>query len=168
MFNGDIDGAAQYYTRVLQYPHGEVTPSTATILSAFMDGLIAFTKAQKHGIDEGQWTDVALGVIAYFSALVKSSHWNFSQKLYLLQAEEQVLKGNDALAVEKYELSITTAQKHRFIHEEGLGFERAGDYHVRMGRTNTATLCYMKAMKCFERWGAHSVAHRIAEKCRRF
>jgi len=164
VFNGDIDGAVQYYTRSLKYPHE--MPSTGSIVSTFADGLIAFTQAQKHDINEEQWTTIAVGAIATFSAWVKHSSWNFSHKLLLLEAEHHVLKGNDALAVEKYNSSITTARKHRYIHEEGLGLERAGDYHIRMERIEDALLCYSSAKECFERWGACAVADRIALKCR--
>ena len=168
VFNGDIDRAAQYYTRSLQYPgEGESSLSTGSILGTFADGLIAFTQAQKHDIDEEQWTNIAGRVIATFSMWVEHSSWNFSHKLSLLEAEDNVLKGNDVLAVEKYNLSITTARKHRYVHEEGLGLERAGDYHIRMGRTKTAVVCYSSAKECFERWGACAVADRIAKKCRR-
>jgi len=166
VYNGDIDGAAQYYTRRLNYPHSDISSSTGSILGTFTDGLIALSRAQRHEIDEEQWTGIAVGVIAKFSVWVKSSSWNFSHKLLLLEAEHNVLAGNDALAVEKYNLSITTARKHRFVHEEGLSFERFGDYHIRMGRTDTALLCYSSAKECFRRWGAYAVADRVAEKRR--
>jgi hypothetical protein len=90
-------------------------------MSAFIDGLIAFTRAQKHEVDEDQWTNIAQGAIEKFTLLVNISSWNFTHKLFLLEAEHHVLKGNDALAVEKYDLSITTARRHQFLHEEGLG-----------------------------------------------
>jgi len=166
MFNGDIDGAAHYCTRSLKYPCEP--PSTGSILSTFADGLIAFTQAQKHDIDEEQWTNIAVRAVAQCTVWVKNSPWNFSHKLLLLEAEQCVLEGNDALAVEKYNLSITTARKHRYVQEEGLGLERAGDYHMCMGRTGTALMCYSSAKECFERWGACAVADRMAEKCRRF
>merc|ERR1712194_271445 len=137
-----------------------------TIMSAFIDGLIAFTRAQKHEVDEDQWTNIAQGAIEKFTLLVNISSWNFTHKLFLLEAEHHVLKGNDALAVEKYDLSITTARKHRFLHEEGLGFERAGDHHSHMGRIDTALMCYSSAKDCFERWGASTVAGRMDDKIR--
>ena len=166
MFKGDIDGAVQYYNMGLKYPNGEWNQSTGTISGAFVDGLLAFTCAQRHQSDEEHWTNIAVGVIAKFSEWVKSSSWNFSHKLLLLEAEHNALKGNDALAVEMYDLSVTTARKHLFVHEEGLGFERAGGYHLHMGRIDTALLCYSSAKECFERWGAHAIADRMAEQCR--
>ena len=62
------------------------------------------------------------------------------------------------LAVEKYDLSITTAQVHQVFHEEGLGFEKAGYYHISMRIIDTALLCYSSAKECFEYLGACAVA----------
>mmetsp|Transcript_3871 Transcript_3871/g.6956 ORF Transcript_3871/g.6956 Transcript_3871/m.6956 type:complete len:429 (+) Transcript_3871:720-2006(+) len=154
IFNGDVDGALHVYHTSSKYLHGELVQSTSSILGQFLDGLIAFTCAQKHQSDEEYWTHVALEVIGKFQKWVKSSEWNFSHKLYLLKAEHNVLKGNDAAAVSMYDLSITTARKHRFVQDEGLSFERAGYYHRHKGREKETLKYFTQAKKCYERWGA--------------
>ena len=150
----------------LKYPHSEWVQSTSSILGQFLDGLIAFTCAQKHQSDEEYWTNIALEVIEKFQKWVKSSEWNFSHKLYLLEAEHNVLKGDDAAAVFMYDLSITTARKHRFVQDEGLSFERAGNYHLHNGRHDSALSYFSSAKECYDRWGARSVTDRMAAKCR--
>ena len=154
LFRDDLNGAVNFHNMSLKYPHSEWVQSTSSILGQFLDGLIAFTCAQKHQSDEEYWTNVALEVIEKFQKWVKSSEWNFSHKLYLLEAEHNVLKGDDAAAVFMYDLSITTARNHKFIHEEGLANVFAASFHLRYKREREALTHFTQAKKCYERWGA--------------
>jgi len=166
LLKGDLDGAIHYYNMSLKYPHSKWAQSTSTILGDFLDGIIAFTCAQKHQSDEAYWKNIGLKAIEHFQKFVESSEWNFSHKLYLLEAEHHALKGNDEAALQKYDLSITTARKHRHLQEEGFALERAGNYHLHKGRHGNALSKFSSAKECYERWGAHSVKNRMAAKCR--
>ncbi|KAL7540418.1 hypothetical protein ACHAXR_012736 [Thalassiosira sp. AJA248-18] len=166
LLKGNLDGAIHCYKMSLKYPQDKWAQSTSTILGDFLDGIIAFACAQKHQSDESYWTNIGLKAIEQFQKLVESSEWNFSHKLYLLEAEHHALKGNNEAALQKYTLSITTARKHHHLQEEGFAFERAGCYHLLKGRHSDAISNFSSAKECYERWGAHSLKNRMAAKCR--
>lgn len=65
------------------------------------------------------------------------------------------------MALEKYEASIEAARDHRFVHEEGLAYEKAATYHLNKGRNKEALDYFAQAEKCYERWGAHTLVNRI-------
>jgi len=167
MLRGDLEDAIHLYNMGLKYQqHGEWVQSTSTILGRFLDGIIAFTCAQKHDSDEEYWTNIGLASIEKLHKWAKSNEWNFSHKLYLLEAERHVLQCSDEQAVQMYTLAITTARNHRHIHEEGLALERAGCYHGRRGRPDSALRCFLAAKECYDRWGARSGTERMSAKCR--
>jgi len=165
VLKGDIDDAVQYYHMGLKHPQGSKIPTINLIMGTFTDGLLAFICAQKHRDDQGQWTNVGLGVIRKMKSWMRSSPWNFENKVYLLEAEQHVLKGNFKLASGKYGASIKAAQKHRFVHEEGLAFDRAGNFYLDRERKDDALLHFTQAKKCYKRWGAQALVDRLAEKC---
>jgi len=166
ILKGNIDDAVQYYHMGLKHPFGMRTTSINIIMGHFTDGLIALICAQELGDDQGQWTNVGLGVIKKMKKWMPSSPWNFANKVYLLEAEHFVLKGNYELAREKYEASIKAAQSHRFVHEEGLAFERAGNFYLDRGRRADAVSHFTQAKRCYELWGAQALVDCIAEKCK--
>jgi len=83
------------------------------------------------------------------------SEWNFTNKLHLLEAEQQYLTKHHGRAIELYEASIECAKKSGFIHEQGLACEKAGFYFKNIGSNNEKALEYFKqALACYEEWGS--------------
>ncbi len=133
----------------------------SVIVSAFIDGLIGFFLARKHREDEAKWTTVGLDSIESLKTWVQSSSWNFSNKLYLLEAEYCFLKNDDEGAVAFYTASIKAAHEHRFIHEEGLAEEKLATYLLHKGGHDDAMHHLVNAKRCYDVWGAHALVKRV-------
>jgi tetratricopeptide (TPR) repeat protein len=92
---------------------------------------------------------------------VQSSEWNFSNKLYLLEAEHYFWRGDHERAIAFYNASIKAAHEHRFIHEEGLAEEKTATYLLRIGKHDEAMGHFLNAKKCYEVWGANKLVQRV-------
>ena len=90
-----------------------------------------------------------------------SSDWNFTIKLYLLEAEHFFLKNDQVKALEMYKWSIKAAKDHNFIHEEGIAFERVAQFHIQQGRREEALVCLTESKKCYKTWGARGLVNHI-------
>jgi len=162
VYKGDIDDAVKYYHLSLKHPIK--VHFMTSLCGLFFDGLIAFACAERQDEDKEQWVSIGTKVIDKMKLWAENSHWNFSNKLYLLEARQYALNGADTLAVERYETSIKASNSHRFIHEEGLANQMAGDYHLRKGRVDSAMMHFGQAKECYERWGACALADQMHEK----
>ena len=161
-FLGQMHAAADFFELGLSFPIGGNGRLVNIIVGVFIDGLIAFYYARKRRSDENRWTEIGNGVLALMEVWAKEgSDWNFSNKLFLLQAECFFLRGDERAALQKYNASIKSAQDHRFIHEEGLAHERLASFHDHYGRRSEALICFNAAKRCYEHWGAQAVVQRV-------
>merc|ERR1719203_1380131 len=161
-FTGDLALAAKMCDLSRQdFPMGSTGRLTAGLVRVFIDGLIGFFLARKRLDDEVKWTNLGLSAILTLRKWVKSSNWNFSNKLYLLEAELYFLKEDDEKASLCYHASINAARAHRLVHEEGLAEEKAAFYFLHKSRHGDALAHFVNAKKCYKVWGAHAVAQRV-------
>ncbi len=160
-FLGQMNAAADFFELGLNFPIGGNGRIVNIMVGVFIDGLIAFYYARKRRSDENRWTDIGNGVLNLMEVWAMSSDLNFSNKLFLLQAESFFLRGEERAALQKYQASIRSAQDHRFIHEEGLAHERLASFHDHYGRRVEALACFNAAKRCYERWGAQAVVERV-------
>jgi len=165
-FYGDMDAAAVVFEMGSdqQGQEKEIGANgrlSHTSLSTVMDGLIAFFFARKHRDDESRWRNIGEAVTDLTKVWAKNSDWNFTNKLFLLEAEHYFLNNDEAKALQKYEQSIQAARDHRFIHEEGLAFERAARFHVYYGRNAEALVCFTQSKRCYQTWGADGLVNHI-------
>lgn len=131
------------------------------MVSVFIDGLIGFVLARKDREDKEKWTKLGLGAIQFLKKWVKSSAWNFSNKLHLLEAEYFFLMEDDEKAMASYRASIQTAHEHRFVHEEGLAEEKIATYLLHKSKNDDAVRHFTNAKKCYKIWGAQTLVQRI-------
>ncbi|KAL7554753.1 hypothetical protein ACHAWF_018292 [Thalassiosira exigua] len=162
-FYGDMDTAAALFEMSTEFPIGANARMSHICISILIDGLIAFFFARKHREDEGRWQNIGEAVIDLTRQWATSSEWNFINKVYLLEAEYFFWKNDQVKAVDKYDQSIKAAHNHRFVHEEGLAYERAAQFHLHHQRNNEAVVCLTMAKKCYEDWGAHGLVNRIEQ-----
>lgn len=160
---GNMDTSARMFDLYHDFAVGPVGRLVNIIVSVFIDGLIGFFFARKHGEDEVKWTSVGLDAIQTVRKWVESSDWNFANKLYLLEAEYFFLRGDDDNAMARYTASVKAAREHRFIHEEGLAEEKHATYCLHKGNHDDAMGHFLNAKKCYEEWGARALVHRIDE-----
>ena len=93
-------------------------------VSTFINGLVGFSLFRKHGGEEPKWLDVGKEAVLSLRRWAKHSDWNFSNKLYLLEAERCGLEDDEERALAYYPALIQAARDHRLVHEEGLVEER--------------------------------------------
>ena len=132
-----------------------------SMVSVFIDGLIGFVLARKDRKDKRKWTELGISAIQSLKKWIKSSAWNFSNKLHLLEAEFYFLLGDDKKAENSYHASIEAAHKHRFFHEEGLAEEKIATYFLQKGKNDDAVRHFANAKKWYKVWGAQILVERI-------
>ena len=71
------------------------------------------------------------------------------------------LTGNFVNAELLYVRSIHSAKQHKFIHEEAMASELAGDFFYERGLMEKAYSFYASAVACYKEWGALAVAQRL-------
>ena len=132
----------------------------SNLVNVFIDGLIGFF-ARKHREDEEKWTNVGRYAIQSLRKWVKSSEWNFSNKLYLLEAEFYFLGKDDERALIYYHASIKAAREHHFVHEEGLAEEKIATYLLHKSQHDDAMKHFTNAKRCYDSWGARTLVQRV-------
>ena len=127
------------------------------VYHCFYSGLIGFRLARSNGTDRDKWMDIGRTAVTTFESWKSHSLWNFESKYLLLLAELEFLEGDCCEAEEHYKASIVSAQKHKFIHEEGLAMELLGSLYMAAGNKEGSIEMLLKARGCYEKWGATAV-----------
>jgi len=157
-FKGDLDTAEAVYELSQEY---SISSQTITLVSTFIDGLIALFLARKHCKDEAKWTGIGFRALGSMKKWRKYSDWNFSNKLFLLEAEYSFLKKDHPRAIYCYHASIASARQHHFVHEEGLAGEKLASYLLHKRNNVGALEHFCNAKKCYQKWGAHALVQNI-------
>jgi tetratricopeptide (TPR) repeat protein len=127
----------------------------------FYGGLAALHLAKRADAEKDKWVKIGEKAVSTTASWIDHSNWNFENKYLLLSAELQYVRGNYNAAGDCYNASIYSAKNHRFVHEEGLAFERLGMLYKEMGRTENALEMLKNASACYEKWGATAVVQRL-------
>jgi len=164
-FAGDLDTAAEMYDQCEKYTKlmGPTGRLVSAIVGMFINGLIGFYFARKYdGKDREKWLLIGKDAIQSMRKWTAScSGWNFSNKLYLLEAEKYFVEDEKERAVACFNASIKAAREHRFVHEEGLAEEKYATYLLSKSNYEEAMRAFMNAKRCYERWGAHILVMRM-------
>lgn len=135
----------------------------ADVIHAFYEGLTAFHLARCSD-DREKWMNVGQSALKRYESITKHSVWNFENKMLLLEAERHFSRGEKDMAQQKYEASIESARRHRFVHEEGLAMELFGDFYKKTGNDNEAAGQIANARVCFEKWGAFGLLDHLSHQ----
>ena len=96
----------------------------------------------------------------------RHSDWNFKNKLLLIEAEYYNTQKDYDKAAQCYEASTKAAQEHKFYQEEAIANELAGIFFLKRRNFLKSYSSLMRAMECYEKWGAHACARRIEDDMR--
>ncbi len=124
-------------------------------------GVSAFRLARLEDDKAREWADIGKEALSKYMTWVKYSEWNWQNKMLLLEAESQACEGEMEMAKIKFQASIDSARKHRFVHEEGLASELFGMYLEENGNLDEAKQQYALARCCYLKWGAFALADRL-------
>ncbi len=75
-------------------------------------------------------------------------------KLYLVEAEQHRVLGENAQAIECYDRAINLAKEHEYLNEEALATELAAKFYIGWGKEQVAEAYLTNAYHCYLRWGA--------------
>jgi len=133
-------------------------------MGIFFEGVSCFLYSR--GLDDIEKTKlIERGrlTLAKVRSLAKHSFWNWQNKVLLLEAMEMHAMGNLDEAGPFYISSIQSARSHKFIQDEAIASEMAGEYLFELGRHSEAYTLYKHSVKCFDEWGANAVSSRVEE-----
>ena len=123
----------------------------------FFSGLVAFNSLRENQ-DQAYWMSIGMSAIEKMEAWTKECVWNFQNKLHLLQAEYQFYIGDFDKAADEYKMAISSAKKHRFVHEEAIACELAGYFYLKLGKKVFSDSLLKQAYECYRSWGAEAKA----------
>jgi len=142
---------------------GSVQPLNM-IIRSFYSGLIAFhalrESPQEHQ-DHQYWIGLGRGAIEKFEQWTNEHQWNFENKLFLLCAEYHFAMGNLEAASKHYVLSISSAKRHRFKHEEAIACELASLFYLKIGKSDLSRDFLKQSVACYQLWGANQKANAL-------
>jgi predicted ATPase/signal transduction histidine kinase len=101
----------------------------------------------------------------------KMKHWadhapmNLLHRYQLVEAERARLRGDTVAASTLYEQAAANAVKHRYLNDEALAHELAGEFYLSLGRERLARDCLLDAANAYRRWGAEA---KVADLERRY
>lgn len=134
-------------------------------IQTFYEGLISYWIGRKE--NDNSWIEKGKNARREIEQLADSaSKWNFDNKYKLLQAEEQFCAGNLELAETLYDSSILSAKEHRFVNEEALANELAGEFYLETSRIDLALICFSHALEKYNEWEAYGKVKFLERKMR--
>jgi predicted ATPase/signal transduction histidine kinase len=90
---------------------------------------------------------------------------NSLHRYLLVEAELARVQGNFLEAARLYEEATVNARKHRYLNDEALSHELAGEFYLSIGRDRLAQDSFLEAAVAYRRWGAEA---KVADLERRY
>ena len=133
-----------------------------TALGIFFEGLTCYLCSFEatDQVSKATWVGRGQSILAKIRSWHEHSTWNWENKVLLLEAMEMHMGNYDA-AEPLYASSIRSAREHKFIHEEAIASELAGDLFYERGSHLESYALYMHSIRCYIEWGALAVAMRV-------
>ena len=160
----DILQQRYFDSYIIKFYHGKLqpvyfempfTPGTHSLTPLFFNsGLNTLDLLKKKRIySRGEEVDE---IIAAMRVAASHADSNFKNKVELLEAEQYGITAdhNQAIASHFYIAAIASARKAKFIHEQGLAFEKAAFYYKRMKDAEKSREYFNQARECYEEWGS--------------
>jgi len=94
----------------------------------------------------------------------KLSPWNFSNKVFLLEAEMYSFERKGPEARLSYAAAITSSRSSGYVHEQGLACELAGLHYEKLGEEQTALDFFHQAKECYVRWGSQMKVESVSQQ----
>jgi len=157
--------AAEKYFSVNESVGRYFTISTPNMFfRRFYSGLVSFWAARESNVNKEseRWRKRGVDCKDEIEKLsFSASTWNFQNKAYLLQAEEQFCTRNYEMAETLYDAAISSSKTHKFVNEEALSNELAGHFYLETGRRNKAVHYLTRAFEKYNEWGAVAKANSL-------
>ncbi len=89
---------------------------------------------------------------------------NYEHKYKLILAETMRLSGQSAKAMDYYDEAIEGAKSNRYLHEEALANELAGEFYLDLGKVKIAKAYLNDAYYGYQMWGAKGKVSHFEKK----
>ena len=128
----------------------------------FFEGLASFQLARGECESESaKWIEKGQSVLTQIECRSEHSLWNWENKVMLLEAESLFTNGDFDRAGSLYDSAIRSAREHKFIHEEAIASELAGNFYYARGFREQSYSYLVHSINRYRIWGAHAVAKRV-------
>ncbi len=136
------------------------------LMGIFFEGLLSFQYARRESNNsrKDEWMKRGESVTKLMACLNDHSMWNWENKAWLLDAEKMFTEGNYLRAASSYDRAVRSANEHRFVHEEALACELAGDFYYARNLYQKSLAFFKNSVSCYQRWGAYAVARRLESR----
>ena len=158
------DRALEY--AILAKKHLESVVSSIFVPSfVFYDSLIKLAILEKSPVTNSKTMWAAI-----HTNLKKMEKWahhapdNYLHKYYLIQAEQEHLRGSETRALELFSKAAQNARESGYFQEEALAYERAASYVASQGLQHLGASFIKEAREGYERWGALAKVKQLDEK----
>ncbi|KAL7555133.1 hypothetical protein ACHAWF_018812 [Thalassiosira exigua] len=131
------------------------------IIGIFFEGLVSYKLARQRNEFKEQWIAKGDSILASMKCWSEHSLWNWENKMLLLEAERLHTLGTYDEASRLYEKAIVSAREHKFIHEEAIASDLAGEFFLQGGLRQQALDYLVHSVECYRKWGAIAVAKRV-------
>lgn len=145
---------------------GRISMRSLDVFHALYEGLTAFHLARCSTDKAEKLELMGLGEksVDRYKVWQEHSTWNFENKLLLLQAECHRCRGENDDAESKYLAAIESAQRHRFLHEEGLATELYAAFLEDKGECEKSKTHLLQAIASYEKWGASAIVNLLMSR----
>src|SRR5581483_9657909 len=89
---------------------------------------------------------------------------NWGHKKALASAARARLRGDRLEAARLYDQAAEQAAEHRFVQDEALAHELAGEFYLELGRGRIARDSLLLAASAYRRWGAEAKVRDIERR----
>ncbi len=160
------DGAYREATGALREAAELIPLLAAHIDTAYCSLFLALSLAKaEDAYSPGSEVDQTLQYLrGRFATWAELNPETFQNKLLLIEAELARLNGDHDLATALFERSVLAAEASRFVHEQALAYELAGNHNRQLGRVLSTRFYIQAALEAYQRWGADRKAGRLREE----
>jgi hypothetical protein len=132
-------------------------PSYSLIQAVMFRGLVSLTLARQ-GIQKRKHMQTAKKIIKYMQKAAKKCPQNYSDKLFLLEAEYASVSGKADIAYQKYTEAAAMAAASGFTFIHAIALERVGWHVFRQPNADIALAesNFDQACTRYEEWGAYA------------
>ncbi len=163
---GDVSGARRYAQLGSLYQMG-ATGSPEERFFQFHSAL-AICRSWETGDSGTQAKDQELmkATLDRFKRWAKHSPSTFLHQYLFLSAEWARLNGDVATATDSYERAVEEARTHKYLWNQALASERAGEYYQELGWNRFAIRSLQDAYYAYSLWGASAKAQHLMKRYR--
>lgn len=114
--------------------------------------------------EQKQLLKIAKKNLRLFKGLLKYSELNYRHRYEVMNAEYESMQGNYDEALKSFTYALRFARQNRYIQDEAIIWERAGQFLRRQNQDEAAEFYFSNAYKAYAKWGAKAKLKQMKEE----